>query len=195
MLGLGRVKSFLINCLDSPSEDAISKTLIFLRQIQALKLIKSETSNFNTSHSIKSHEKSHKVNRKFLREFSEAVKKDVNAFGVDSLDPNCIHLDSTDEDDDELTPLGVHLANFPLDPQCAKLLIFGALFGCLEPILAVASCLTFRDPFEVPLEKQQEADRCRIELSQNSLSDHWVFATVIQVRYYLFKKIPLIAKV
>ncbi|CAH8467883.1 unnamed protein product [Schistosoma bovis] len=180
LLGLGRVKSFLINCLDSPSEDAISKTLIFLRQIQALKLIKSETSNFNTSHSIKSHEKSHKVNRKFLREFSEAVKKDVNAFGIDSLDPNCIHLDSTDEDDDELTPLGVHLANFPLDPQCAKLLIFGALFGCLEPILAVASCLTFRDPFEVPLEKQQDADRCRIELSQNSLSDHWVFATVIQ---------------
>ncbi|CAH8453976.1 unnamed protein product [Schistosoma intercalatum] len=150
------------------------------RQIQALKLIKSETSNFNTSHSIKSHEKSHKVNRKSLREFSQAVKKDVNAVGVDSLDSSCIHLDSTDEDDDELTPLGVHLANFPLDPQCAKLLIFGALFGCLEPILAVASCLTFRDPFEVPLEKQQEADRCRIELSQNSLSDHWVFATVIQ---------------
>ncbi|CAH8463487.1 unnamed protein product [Schistosoma rodhaini] len=180
LLGLGRVKSFLTNCLDSPSEDAISKTLIFLRQIQALKLIESETSNFNTSHSIKSRGQSHKVNRKSLREFSEAIKKDVNASGINILGSSCIHLDSTDEDDDELTPLGVHLANFPLDPQCAKLLIFGALFGCLEPILAVASCLTFRDPFEVPLEKQQEADRCRKELSQNSFSDHWVFATVIQ---------------
>ncbi|XP_018648522.1 putative atp-dependent RNA helicase [Schistosoma mansoni] len=180
LLGLGRVKSFLTNCLDSPSEDAISKTLIFLRQIQALKLIESETSNFNTSHSIKSRGQSHKLNRKSLREFSEAIKKDVNASGINILGSSCIHLDSTDEDDDELTPLGVHLANFPLDPQCAKLLIFGALFGCLEPILAVASCLTFRDPFEVPLEKQQEADRCRKELSQNSFSDHWVFATVIQ---------------
>ncbi|CAH8463471.1 unnamed protein product [Schistosoma rodhaini] len=150
------------------------------RQIQALKLIESETSNFNTSHSIKSRGQSHKVNRKSLREFSEAIKKDVNASGINILGSSCIHLDSTDEDDDELTPLGVHLANFPLDPQCAKLLIFGALFGCLEPILAVASCLTFRDPFEVPLEKQQEADRCRKELSQNSFSDHWVFATVIQ---------------
>ncbi|CAH8469098.1 unnamed protein product [Schistosoma rodhaini] len=180
LLSLGRVKSFLTNCLDSPSEDAISKTLIFLRQIQALKLIESETTNFNTSHSIKSRGQSHKVNRKSLREFSEAIKKDVNASGINILGSSCIHLDSTDEDDDELTPLGVHLANFPLDPQCAKLLIFGALFGCLEPILAVASCLTFRDPFEVPLEKQQEADRCRKELSQNSFSDHWVFATVIQ---------------
>ncbi|CAH8469115.1 unnamed protein product [Schistosoma rodhaini] len=150
------------------------------RQIQALKLIESETTNFNTSHSIKSRGQSHKVNRKSLREFSEAIKKDVNASGINILGSSCIHLDSTDEDDDELTPLGVHLANFPLDPQCAKLLIFGALFGCLEPILAVASCLTFRDPFEVPLEKQQEADRCRKELSQNSFSDHWVFATVIQ---------------
>ncbi|CAH8452186.1 unnamed protein product [Schistosoma turkestanicum] len=180
LLGLGRVKSFLTSCLDSPSEDAISQTLTFLRKIQALKLIKSETLNSDTSQSIKYHEKTYKVNRKSLREFSNAIKNDVNASGVDILNSNSIQFDSTDEDDDELTPLGVHLANFPLDPQCAKLLIFGALFGCLEPILAVASCLTFRDPFEIPLEKQQEADRCRIELAQNSFSDHWVFATVIQ---------------
>ncbi|KAK4472510.1 hypothetical protein MN116_003756 [Schistosoma mekongi] len=179
LLGLGRVKSFLIDCLDSPSEDAISQTLTFLRQIQALKLVQPQTSDFNSSQqSVKYREKCHKANRISLREFTNAVKKDVNASGVDSMDSGNIKLESTDEDD-ELTPLGVHLANFPLDPQCAKLLIFGALFGCLEPMLAVASCLTFRDPFEVPLDKQEEADRRRMELSQNSSSDHWVYATVV----------------
>ncbi|CAH8448163.1 unnamed protein product [Heterobilharzia americana] len=180
LLGLGRVKTFLTSCLDSPSEDAISQTLTFLRQIQALKLVESQT--LRSDIPPKDHGKSNKANRRSLREFAQAVKNNVNVSGVDHLDPESLQPDLTgdDVDDDELTPLGVHLANFPLDPQCAKLLIFGALFGCLEPVLAVAACLTFRDPFEVPLEKQKEADKRRLELSQNSLSDHWVYATVVQ---------------
>ncbi|CAH8830748.1 unnamed protein product [Trichobilharzia szidati] len=177
LLGLGRVKPFLTSCLDSPSEDAISQTLTFLRQIQALKVTQPQTC---CDISLKNHGKNHKANRKSLREYTEAVKNNVNANGVDSLDPTSFQLNITDEEDDELTPLGVHLANFPLDPQCAKLLLFGALFGCLDPVLSVAACLTYRDPFEIPLEKQEEADKRRLELSQNSLSDHWVYATVIQ---------------
>ncbi|VEL18043.1 unnamed protein product [Protopolystoma xenopodis] len=55
----------------------------------------------------------------------------------------------TADDCDELTPLGLHLANLPLDPQCAKLLLLGAMFRCLQPAVIVAACLAFRDPFEV----------------------------------------------
>lgn len=79
------------------------------------------------------------------------------------------------EEEDVLTPLGYHLAYFPLDPQCAKLLILGATFSCLQPALAVAACLTFKDPFDVPFEKEEEADRKKREFADNSRSDHWAF--------------------
>ncbi|VDN09203.1 unnamed protein product [Dibothriocephalus latus] len=86
-------------------------------------------------------------------------------------------------DNDRLTSLGYHLANLPLEPQCAKLLILGALFCCLEPILAVAACLAFKDPFEVPLDKQAIGDRRRQELAGDSMSDHWVYHVVLSVSF------------
>ncbi|KAL0182083.1 hypothetical protein M9458_021458, partial [Cirrhinus mrigala] len=33
-----------------------------------------------------------------------------------------------------LTPLGHHLAALPVNVKIGKMLIFGAIFGCLEPI-------------------------------------------------------------
>ena len=37
-----------------------------------------------------------------------------------------------------LTPLGWHLAALPLDARLGKLLIFGAMLQCLDPILTIA---------------------------------------------------------
>ncbi|VDQ08385.1 unnamed protein product [Trichobilharzia regenti] len=93
----------MTSCLDSPSEDAISQTITFLRQIQALKVTQPQTRG---DISLQSHGKNHKANRKSLREYTEAVKNNVNANGVDSLDPSSLQLNITDEEDDELTPLG-----------------------------------------------------------------------------------------
>lgn len=50
-----------------------------------------------------------------------------------------------------LTPLGYHLAKLPLDPQTGKMILFGAMFGCLDPILTVAASLSFKDAFVCPL--------------------------------------------
>ncbi|KAL5109196.1 ATP-dependent DNA/RNA helicase DHX36 [Taenia crassiceps] len=79
------------------------------------------------------------------------------------------------EDNDVLTPLGHHMANLPMDPQCAKLLILGAFFCCLKPTLAVSACLAFKEPFEVPLGFEALADARRAELTEGSQSDHWAF--------------------
>jgi HrpA-like RNA helicase len=46
-----------------------------------------------------------------------------------------------------LTPLGVHLASLPCSPRVGKILIFGALFGCLGPASAIAACLVSKSPF------------------------------------------------
>ncbi|XP_043228937.1 ATP-dependent DNA/RNA helicase DHX36-like, partial [Amphibalanus amphitrite] len=55
------------------------------------------------------------------------------------------------DSDEHLTPLGFHLARLPMDPQTGKMLIMAALFSCVDPVLTVASCLSFKEPFVIPL--------------------------------------------
>ena len=42
----------------------------------------------------------------------------------------------------------------PVDPKLGKMLIMGAVFRCLDPILTVVSGLSVRDPFLLPQEKK-----------------------------------------
>ena len=48
---------------------------------------------------------------------------------------------------EELTPLGHHLARLPVDARIGKMLIYGAMFCCLDPILTIAAGLSYRSPF------------------------------------------------
>uniref|UniRef100_A0A8C6SL43 ATP-dependent DNA/RNA helicase DHX36 n=1 Tax=Neogobius melanostomus TaxID=47308 RepID=A0A8C6SL43_9GOBI len=73
---------------------------------------------------------------------------------------------------EHLTALGVHLARLPVEPHIGKLILFGALLGCLDPILTIAASLSFKDPFFIPLGKEKMADMRRRTLSRNSKSDH-----------------------
>ena len=47
----------------------------------------------------------------------------------------------------ELTPLGLHLANLPLDAGLGKMLVYGTILGCIEPILTIAAGLSTKSPF------------------------------------------------
>ena len=46
-----------------------------------------------------------------------------------------------------LTALGRHLARLPVDVRLGKMLIFGALFNCIDPVLTVAASLSCKSPF------------------------------------------------
>ena len=46
-----------------------------------------------------------------------------------------------------LTPLGYHLACLPVDVRIGKLILFGAIFRCLDPALTIAASLAFKSPF------------------------------------------------
>lgn len=70
-----------------------------------------------------------------------------------------------------LTPLGFHLANLPCDARIGKMLIIGSILGCLEPILTIAACLSYKSPFSNPFGMQQEADRAHAKYG-SALSDH-----------------------
>lgn len=53
--------------------------------------------------------------------------------------------------DENLTPLGYHLAKLPMDPQTGKMILMGALFCVVDPIFSVAASLSFKDAFTVPI--------------------------------------------
>uniref|UniRef100_A0A672YPW9 ATP-dependent DNA/RNA helicase DHX36 n=1 Tax=Sphaeramia orbicularis TaxID=375764 RepID=A0A672YPW9_9TELE len=81
---------------------------------------------------------------------------------------------------ENLTALGIHLARLPVEPHIGKLILFGALLGCLDPVLTIAASLSFKDPFFIPLGKEKMADMKRKVLSRNSKSDHLTIVNAFQ---------------
>lgn len=88
-------------------------------------------------------------------------------------------LDALD-DDENLTPLGFHLAQLPTDPLTGKLILLAAIFGCVGPVLSIAAALSFKDPFFVPLGKEDLVRQTKKRLAEGSGSDHLVVAKVME---------------
>uniref|UniRef100_A0A8C5HY18 ATP-dependent DNA/RNA helicase DHX36 n=1 Tax=Gouania willdenowi TaxID=441366 RepID=A0A8C5HY18_GOUWI len=92
---------------------------------------------------------------------------------------NLTDLNALDHEEN-LTALGIHLARLPVEPHIGKLILFGALLGCLDPVLTIAAALSFKDPFFIPLGKEKLADMKRKVLSRNSKSDHLTIVNAFQ---------------
>ncbi|XP_041108104.1 putative ATP-dependent RNA helicase DHX57 [Polyodon spathula] len=73
--------------------------------------------------------------------------------------------------DEKLTPLGYHLASLPVDVRIGKLMLFGAIFRCLDPALTIAASLAFKSPFVSPWDKREEANMKKMEFALGN-SDH-----------------------
>ncbi|KAH8413569.1 hypothetical protein KR009_012359 [Drosophila setifemur] len=71
-----------------------------------------------------------------------------------------------------LTPLGMHLAKLPIDPQMGKMILMSALFCCLDPITSAAAALSFKSPFYSPLGKESLVDEIKRKMARNMRSDH-----------------------
>ena len=89
------------------------------------------------------------------------VLKDVGAIGLD----------------EQLTALGHHLSKLPMDVRLGKMLIFGALFCCLDPMLTVSASLSCKSPFPVYARDSLQA-QARHKTFQHGTSD---FMTVCNV--------------
>jgi ATP-dependent RNA helicase DHX36 len=57
-----------------------------------------------------------------------------------------------------------------VDPRIGKMMIFGSVFRCLEPVLTIAASMSFRSPFVSPIDKRDEADRSKRLFAQNLFS-------------------------
>lgn len=69
-------------------------------------------------------------------------------------------------DGDELTALGQQLAMIPADLRCGKLMVYGAIFGCLDECVIIAAILSTRSPFLSPAEKREEAKQARMRFAR-----------------------------
>lgn len=70
-----------------------------------------------------------------------------------------------------LTALGFHLAELPVDVRIGKLMLFGAIFQCVDSVLTIAACLSYKSPFISPFSKRSEADAKKKQFSICN-SDH-----------------------
>ncbi|KAJ8287016.1 hypothetical protein GJAV_G00046030 [Gymnothorax javanicus] len=70
-----------------------------------------------------------------------------------------------------LTPLGHHLAALPVNVKIGKMLVFGAIFGCLEPIATIAAAISEKSPFATPMNRREEADLAKAAFAVAN-SDH-----------------------
>jgi ATP-dependent helicase HrpA len=61
-------------------------------------------------------------------------------------------------EDRKLTPMGRQLAQLPVDPRLARMVIEADRQECLAEVMVIAGALSIQDPRERPAEKQQQAD-------------------------------------
>ncbi|PQM34316.1 hypothetical protein Pyn_30620 [Prunus yedoensis var. nudiflora] len=59
----------------------------------------------------------------------------------------------------------------PVEPKLGKMLLVGAIFNCLDPVLTIVSGLSVRDPFLTPFDKKDLAEAAKSQFSRD-YSDH-----------------------
>lgn len=77
------------------------------------------------------------------------------------------------DDNENITYLGIHLSNMPVDCQYGKMILYSILMRCLDPVVTIVSALSVKDPFMLPLGTEGEKiNEIKKGFAQDSLSDH-----------------------
>ena len=70
------------------------------------------------------------------------------------------------DDSNTLTVIGKQLAQLPLDPRVARMILAGKDNACLTEMLIIASALSVQDPRDRPLEAQDAADNAHKKFTE-----------------------------
>ena len=81
------------------------------------------------------------------------------------------------DDEGLLTRLGRKMADFPMEPMMAKMLISSVELGCSEEMLSIVAMLSVQNVFYRPKEKQAQADAKKAKFFQPE-GDHLTLLTV-----------------
>ena len=91
---------------------------------------------------------------------------------------NLYNLEALD-DEGLLTKLGRLMAEFPLEPQLAKMMLTSVDLGCSDEIITIVSMLSVQNVFYRPREKQNLADQKRAKFNHKD-GDHLTLLTVYE---------------
>ncbi|KAM8961846.1 3'-5' RNA helicase YTHDC2 [Pelodytes ibericus] len=83
---------------------------------------------------------------------------------------------------EDLTELGYHLADLPVEPHLGKMVLCAVVLKCLDPILTIACTLAYRDPFVLPTQASQKRASmlCRKRFTAGTYSDHMALLRAFQ---------------
>uniref|UniRef100_A0A6I8SLL3 3'-5' RNA helicase YTHDC2 n=1 Tax=Xenopus tropicalis TaxID=8364 RepID=A0A6I8SLL3_XENTR len=83
---------------------------------------------------------------------------------------------------EDLTEIGHHLADLPVEPHLGKMVLCAVILKCLDPILTIACTLAYRDPFVLPSQASQKraAMLCRKRFTAGTFSDHMALLRAFQ---------------
>ncbi|RMC01106.1 hypothetical protein DUI87_22372 [Hirundo rustica rustica] len=83
---------------------------------------------------------------------------------------------------EDLTKLGYHLTELPVEPHLGKMVLCAVVLKCLDPVLTIACALAYRDPFVLPTLASQKraAMLCRKRFTAGTFSDHTVLLRAFQ---------------
>ncbi|XP_039946668.1 3'-5' RNA helicase YTHDC2-like isoform X2 [Hirundo rustica] len=98
---------------------------------------------------------------------------------------NAVHmLKSIDAMDpwEDLTELGYHLTELPVEPHLGKMVLYAVVLKCLDPVLTIACALACQDPFVLPTlaSQKREAMQCRRRFAAGTFSDHMALLRAFQ---------------
>ncbi|XP_076620145.1 3'-5' RNA helicase YTHDC2 [Colletes latitarsis] len=90
---------------------------------------------------------------------------------IDALDPW-----------EDLTELGSHLLDLPVEPRLGKMLLYAVVLKCLDPVLTIVCSLAYKDPFVLPSQPSQKraATAARKRFATNAYSDHMAVLRAFQ---------------
>jgi ATP-dependent helicase HrpA len=69
------------------------------------------------------------------------------------------------DEERRLTPIGTKLAELPIDPSLARMIVAGRDENCLTEVLIIAAGLAIQDPRERPMEKADAADQAHAQFA------------------------------
>ncbi|XP_076800164.1 3'-5' RNA helicase YTHDC2-like isoform X2 [Clavelina lepadiformis] len=83
---------------------------------------------------------------------------------------------------ENLTELGQHLVDLPIEPRLGKMILYSVVLKCLDPILTIACSLSHKDPFIVPLDASvwRKAMESRTKFAAGTFSDHMCLLRAFQ---------------
>ncbi|XP_053934447.1 3'-5' RNA helicase YTHDC2-like [Cuculus canorus] len=83
---------------------------------------------------------------------------------------------------EDLTELGYHLTELPVEPHLGKMVLCAVVLKCLDPILTIACTLAYRDPFVLPALASQKRTSmlCRKRFAAGTFSDHMALLRAFQ---------------